>query len=102
MVDDDPINRLILVELLRNKVNSIESAVDGIDAIQKVRGGDYDVVLMDIHMPHMNGFEAARAMVLEKKSAAPAIIFVTADNRIQARDRALEAHATAFIAKPVD
>lgn len=102
IVDDDPINRMILVELLRKRVHSVEAAVDGIDAIQKVRMTDFDVILMDIHMPHMNGFEAARAIVLEKKSSAPAIVFVTADNRTQALDRALEAHAAAFIAKPVD
>ncbi|MCD8482784.1 MAG: response regulator [Verrucomicrobia bacterium] len=102
VVDDDRINRRILVQVLRDKVCLVESAVDGIDAIQKIREQDFDVVLMDIHMPHMNGFEAARAIILEKQSAAPAIFFVSADNRPEAREKAAEIQAAGFMSKPVD
>lgn len=102
VVDDDPTNRKIIAAILQPLVEHLDVAVDGIEAVQQVRHCQYDVVFMDIHMPHMNGFETARAILAQDyKSAPPKIIFITADTRDEIRHSAQQADAAAILSKPV-
>ena len=102
VVDDDPMNREIIRGLAKNQVAHIDAAQDGIDAMHYIRKRKYDIILMDIHMPHMNGFETSKAIIEEMHEDAPFIIYLTADNRIRIKNEALKKHhGSAFLSKPL-
>lgn len=104
VVDDEEINRLFLVDLL--KMNNImpDQACDGQDAIQKWRENDYTAILMDIQMPVMDGFDATRTIrKLEKelgRQQTP-IIAVTAYHSEETRFECTNSGMDTYIPKPV-
>jgi len=79
VVDDLHINRLLLKEIIKSIERSIVvvEAVDGHDALQKVIGGNFDMIFMDIQMPVMSGLDCTRYIRKELKLTVP-IIAVTA------------------------
>lgn len=104
VVDDEEINRLFLVDLL--KMNNIEpdQARDGQDAIIKWQNNQYTAILMDIQMPVMDGFDATRAIrKLEKelgRTETP-IIAVTAYHSEESKFECTNSGMTTYIPKPV-
>ena len=105
LVDDVEINREIAKMMLEKMNLSVDVAVDGKDALDKVSSGiAYDAVLMDIQMPVMNGYEAARAIRALKDPAASSvpIIALTANAFAEDRVKALEAGMNEHVAKPID
>lgn len=107
LVDDNPLNREIAYELLTGVGFSVEVAENGqkaVDAVVEASDDHFDLVLMDIQMPVMNGYEAARAIRAlndERKSNIP-ILAVTADAFSEDRQRALEAGMNGHLPKPID
>jgi PAS domain S-box-containing protein len=106
LTDDIELNREIVLALLSGTGAIIDCAVDGRDALEKFTGnaGGYDLLLMDLHMPGMDGFEAARqirACGLSGARSVP-IIAVTADTGGEVVTRCLAAGMNAHIGKPVD
>ncbi|MDO5448944.1 MAG: response regulator, partial [Clostridia bacterium] len=107
LVDDNELNREIATEILSETGATIEEAEDGQDAFDKVREsepGYYDIVLMDVQMPRMNGYEATKAIrELENSELANIpIIAMTANAFDEDRAAAFEAGMNEHIAKPVD
>lgn len=107
LVDDNMLNREIAVELLSDAGFAITTAIDGKDAIEQVASsepGTFDLVLMDIQMPIMNGYEAARAIraLPNKEVASVPILAVTADAFDEDRQRALEAGMNGHLPKPIE
>lgn len=106
VVDDIDINRMILVKILEKLGASTDTAVNGQDAVDKFEDsqpGDIDLILMDIQMPIMNGYEATRVIRASSHPSAKkiAIIAMTANAFIDDVHDALEAGMDAHIAKPV-
>ncbi len=104
VVDDEEINRLFLVDLL--KMNNIEpdQAQNGLDAIKKWENNQYTAILMDIQMPRMDGFDATRAIrKLEKESGRPEtpIIAITAYHSEESKFECTNSGMTTYIPKPV-
>jgi two-component system response regulator (stage 0 sporulation protein F) len=62
VVDDDPIIRKLLMEVLTNDGHQVTSTENGAEAVEKVKSGPFDLVFMDVHMPQLNGLEALIAM----------------------------------------
>lgn len=107
LVDDNMLNREIAVELLSDAGFAITTAIDGKDAVEQValsEPGTFDLVLMDIQMPIMNGYEAARAIraLPNKEVASVPILAVTADAFDEDRQRALEAGMNGHLPKPIE
>jgi PAS domain S-box-containing protein len=101
VAEDDNINRLLLERVLGGKEMTVISTVDGSEAVREVRDNpDIDVVLMDIRMPVMNGYEALEAI----KRIRPhlPVIAHTAFALPEDRQQALDAGFDAFLAKPVN
>ena len=107
LVDDNMLNREIAVELLSDAGFAITTAIDGKDAVEQLASsepGTFDLVLMDIQMPIMNGYEAARAIraLPNKEVASVPILAVTADAFDEDRQRALEAGMNGHLPKPIE
>ncbi len=107
LAEDNELNREIAVELLTNSGFVVEAAEDGSVAVDKVRSsapGYYSLVLMDIQMPKMDGYDATRAIrALEDPDLAGIpIVAMTANAFEEDRKRALECGMNAHIAKPIN
>jgi CheY-like chemotaxis protein/anti-sigma regulatory factor (Ser/Thr protein kinase) len=105
IVDDNDMNREILLAILEDTGAVLDIAADGKEALQKWTGsgGGWDLFLMDLHMPNMDGFEAARcirASALPKADTVP-IIAVSADTGGEVVNRCLEAGMSGHIGKPM-
>ena len=106
LVEDNELNREISRELLQNEGIVVEEAEDGEEAVQKVNAADagyYDMVLMDIQMPKMDGYEATRQIraIADPARAQIPIVAVTANAFEEDRRAAEEAGMNGHIAKPI-
>jgi len=107
LAEDNEMNQMIAVEILKSAGFTIDIASNGTEAVEKMEAtpaGTYDVILMDIQMPVMDGYEAAkriRAMEDQEKAEIP-IIAVTANAFEEDRKIALEAGMNGHLAKPYD
>ena len=107
LVEDNELNREIALEILKEAGFVVDTAEDGAVAVQKIKQvapGQYDLILMDIQMPNLDGYEATRqirALPDAKKASIP-IFAMTANAFEEDRQNALEAGMNGHIAKPLD
>ena len=107
VVDDAADNRMLLGVYLKNQRADIEFAEDGVEALMMFKQRRYDIVLMDMHMPRMNGIEATKAMRefenLQRRSGPQrsAILAITADDSDNDQQRSLQAGCDAHLIKPI-
>lgn len=101
VVDDIEKNRLLLSRFLRNKAYEVLLASSGAEAIELVKEHDIDIVLMDIKMPDMDGYEATRQIKDIRSVNYLPIIFVSALAEDDALEEALAAGGDDYISKPV-
>jgi len=104
LVDDTEFNRQVAAEMLSGVADMrVSTAADGAEAIRLLSGdAHFDLVLMDVQMPGMDGCEAARRIRMDPRHAQLPIIAMTASSLQVARDASLAAGMNAFIRKPVD
>jgi PAS domain S-box-containing protein len=103
LAEDNAINQRLAVRMLEKRGHTVTIANNGCEAVAAVEHGDYDIVLMDIQMPEMDGFEATSAMRnLEKISGKHLpIIALTAHAMKGDRERCLEGGMDGYLAKPI-
>ncbi|MEK8049254.1 response regulator [Ideonella sp. DXS22W] len=101
LVEDNPINQEVAEELLHGTGLVVETADDGSVAVAMARSRSYDLVLMDVQMPGMDGLAATRAIREQVGSALP-IVAMTANAFGEDRRLCLEAGMNDHVAKPVD
>ncbi len=99
VVDDNEMNRLLATTILQQFGAAVEEVESGEDAIKAVRQKSYDLVLMDIQMPDMNGHEATAVIRKEQGNKLP-ILALTANAIKGEREKCLESGMNDFIAKP--
>jgi len=105
LAEDNPINMMLIRELLRRRGHSVVEVTTGTDAVQAMLDGRYDLLLTDIHMPGMDGIEATRAIRAgEAKSGRPRtpVVALTADALEDGKRACREAGMDGFLTKPVD
>jgi len=102
LVDDEPINLEVGLELLSYPGVEVHTAVDGLEACAKVASQNFDIVLMDMQMPGMDGVTATRQIRQLPERQDLAIIAMTANAFAEDRERCLAAGMNDFIAKPVE
>jgi two-component system, OmpR family, response regulator len=101
VADDDRTTRLLVSEILRGDKFTVVTASDGADALKKLKGGKFDLTLLDVWMPKMNGFEVLAALRKTKK-VTPKIIVMTSDDTPETLLGAIREQAYQYIAKPID
>ena len=102
VVDDEERNRRLLVAMLEAEGYSASEAADGAQALELARQNPPDIVLLDVMMPGMDGYEVARALKAAEATRSVPVVMVTALDDRESRLRGLEAGAEEFVTKPVD
>ena len=102
VVDDDPINREVAVELLSSLGIQADTAVDGEEACKMINDGHYNLTLMDMQMPILDGLAATRQLRANPALANLTIIAMTANAFAEDRAQCLAAGMNDFLSKPVE
>ena len=102
LVEDEPVNREVSLDLLHDVWSQVDVAENGFEAVAKVKQNAYDLILMDMQMPKMDGVEATRQIRLLPNCATTPVIAMTANAFVEDKARCFEAGMNDFIAKPVD
>ena len=102
VADDDPVMRLLMLEMLNQVGLDVIEAEDGLQALAYARGMAPDLVLLDVDMPGMDGFEVCRAIRRHETGHTVPIIMVTGGDELEAVTLAYEVGATDFISKPIN
>jgi CheY-like chemotaxis protein len=101
IVDDEPINLMIAEEFLVDAGLLIDTAADGLEAVEKVTNGTYNAILMDMQMPRMGGLEASRRIRQIPGYSKVPIIALTANAFGKDREKCYAAGMNDFVTKPV-
>ena len=101
-VDDDPITREFAAVHLSSDAAQISLAADGFEALRALARQPIDVLLLDLEMPRMDGFEVLKVLRGMAETQHLPVIVVTGREDIAAIDRAYQAGATSFLVKPIN
>jgi PAS domain S-box-containing protein len=103
LAEDNAVNRIVATRLIEKQGHHVVAATTGREALAALRRADYDVVLMDVQMPDMDGFEATRTIrAMEQHTGRhQQIIALTAHAMIGDRERCLEAGMDGYLTKPI-
>ncbi|HSU65830.1 MAG TPA: response regulator [Tepidisphaeraceae bacterium] len=102
IVDDNPQNVELLSAFLESLPVKIATAADGIEALQKVAEHNPDLILLDIMMPHMSGYQVCQRLKSDPKTRDIQVLMVTALNELGDIERATECGTDDFVSKPVN
>ncbi len=102
LVEDNEMNRDMLSRRLERRGYEIGIAVDGRQGVEMATAGGYDLVLMDMSLPEVDGWEATRQLRAASATRTLPIIALTAHAMAGDRERALEAGANDYDTKPID
>jgi two-component system chemotaxis sensor kinase CheA len=99
VVEDSITSRTLIKNILETAGYQVTTSVDGADAFTKARTGDFDIVVSDVDMPKMNGFELTAKIRSDKKLSEIPVVLVTALESREDRERGIEVGADAYIIK---
>jgi PAS domain S-box-containing protein len=104
LVEDNAVNQMLASAILKKAGHRVDLATDGIEGVESVRNNVYDVVLMDIQMPNMDGLEATRHIrAMDDQSKANVyIVAITANALLGDRETCLSAGMNDYLPKPID
>ena len=101
LVEDDPINRMLVASLLTDAGLQVRLANDGLEAVERVMSERFDLILTDMQMPRLDGPDAARRIRQVPHGVSVPIIALTANAFAQDRESCLDAGMNGFITKPL-
>ena len=101
VVDDDEMVLMALEELLKPEGYEVHAFSSGSEALKKLDEDGFDLLMTDVIMPEMDGFELCRRVRQKEKYKELPIVFLTAKSRDEDRAKGLEAGANLFLSKPI-
>jgi len=101
LADDKPASRELIRAILAQSGYSIFEAGDGSEALRTAREILPDLIILDLHMPHLDGFQVIAQLRADQKFTATPILALTASAMRGDRERAMAAGFTGYIAKPI-
>ncbi|NYZ17015.1 response regulator [Azospirillum sp. RWY-5-1] len=103
VAEDNAVNQILIKAILAKAGHGVTLVQNGREAVEAVRGGGFDVVLMDVHMPELDGVEATRLIrALPAPVGTVPIVALTADAMTGDRERFLAAGMTDYLSKPIN
>ena len=102
LVEDQEMNRDMLSRRLRKRGYEVAIAVDGAEGVEKARSEAPDLILMDMSLPVMDGWEATRTLKADHATRSIPVVALTAHAMTSDREKALEAGCDAYETKPVE
>lgn len=102
LVEDNPINQLVATEILSTVKIIVDTAGSGLEAIESIKKKTYDLVLMDVQMPEMDGLEATRLIRSDRNNISLPIVAMTANAMIGDREKCIDAGMNDYVTKPID
>jgi two-component system cell cycle response regulator DivK len=102
LVEDNEMNRDMLSRRLQRKGYDVEMAVDGRQGVDMARTGGYDLILMDMSLPELDGWEATRQLRASPEAQGVPIIALTAHAMAGDREKALEVGCDDYDTKPIE
>jgi DNA-binding response OmpR family regulator len=100
IVDDEPENLVVLGNLLLKQNYKITYAQNGHEAILQASDNEFDLILLDIIMPDMDGYEVCRILRKNKKTSKTPVIFLTSKNDTESIIKGFEEGAQDYVTKP--
>src|SRR5688572_23275090 len=102
VVDDDPVTRSMLSRSLEQNGHQVSTAEDGPQALGLVRSQSFDVILLDVLMPHMDGYEVLEQLKGDPKFRHIPVVMVTGLDDVDSAVRCIELGADDYLSKPID
>jgi CheY-like chemotaxis protein len=102
LAEDMRANQMLVQYALKMRGHQVDIANDGREAVERAAEGAYDIILMDVQMPVLDGFQATAAIRANPKGARVPIIALTAHAMAGDHQRCLDAGMTGYLAKPLD
>src|SRR6267143_1743296 len=102
VVDDDPLNVELLTIKLEREYYVVSTAADGFEALVKIEAEQPDILLLDVMMPALDGFDTCRRIRADPVMAHIPVVMVTALSDVADRVKGLEAGADDFLTKPIN
>ena len=102
LVEDQEMNRDMLSRRLKKRGYEVAIAVDGAEGVEKARSDSPDLILMDMSLPVMDGWEATRTLKADEATRAIPVVALTAHAMSTDREKAVEAGCDGYETKPVD
>lgn len=102
LIEDDEFEAIILQNYLKDTLYHVEYVKDGVSAIQRLKKGDIDLILLDLLLPNMSGFDVCQQLKEDPHTRNIQIIIVTALNDIESKIRGLEQGTDDFLVKPIN
>jgi two-component system cell cycle response regulator/two-component system cell cycle response regulator DivK len=102
LVEDNPVNRRLAIFLLRSQGYQVREATSALEAFEILKSEQFDLIVMDIQLPGMDGLEATTKLRGEPATADIPVIAVTSYAMSGDRDKALAAGCSGYVTKPID
>jgi DNA-binding response OmpR family regulator len=101
VTDDEPTTRSLLRLILLREAYQVFEAVDGLDALEQIEASIPDVLILDVMMPNMNGFEVCQRLRADDRTASLPILMLSAKTDEKSIGQGLAAGATRYLTKPI-
>ena len=99
--DSPPMRKMIVFALSRIRELSVVEADDGVDALRRLSGTKFDIIITDINMPILDGLKLVKRLRADETYQTVPIIIITTEGAAEDRQRALSLGANAYITKPI-
>jgi DNA-binding response OmpR family regulator len=102
LIEDDPVSRKFMELILQKEGFQVMTAVNGLEGLRKARTESPDLLVLDVMLPGLDGFEICYRLRSEPDTSKLPILILSAKGQDSDRDAALKVGANAFLSKPVD
>ena len=99
--DSPPMRKMIVFALSRVRELAVTEADDGVDALRRIAGTKFDIIITDINMPILDGLKLVKRLRADENYKDVPIVIITTEGAAEDRQRALALGANAYITKPI-